>query len=132
MWRWFGGGGGTVFLAFYAISNISRTKFWNKKKCPYTSQNTCWKATHSQLPMDNRILGNRSNMMYRGPFKKYILYIRICKYMFEVCLFVWYSLLFHTPVFIFIAILVSKSHIYICIFRTNKDILNLNLNLNQT
>ena len=48
MWRWFGGGG-NVFLAFYAISNISRKKvlginkiynflffFGNIEKCPFT------------------------------------------------------------------------------------------------
>ena len=32
MWGWFGGGGGcNVFLTFYAISNISRKKFWEYK-----------------------------------------------------------------------------------------------------
>ena len=31
-WRWFGGGGGDVFLAFYAISNISRKKILGIKK----------------------------------------------------------------------------------------------------
>ena len=32
MWGWFGGGGGNIFLAFYAISNISRkNKFWEYK-----------------------------------------------------------------------------------------------------
>ena len=31
MWGWFGGGGCNVFLTFYAISNISRNKFWEYK-----------------------------------------------------------------------------------------------------
>ena len=32
MWGWFGGGGGgNVFLTFYAISNISRKTIWEYK-----------------------------------------------------------------------------------------------------
>ena len=32
MWGWFGGGGGNICLAFYAISNISRKKYSGNKK----------------------------------------------------------------------------------------------------